>query len=110
MPRRIERVNELIQQQIAEIIQENIEAPGVFITITKVDTADNFYSAKVYFSVFPEEQSSKMLDLLIKHTKQLQWLLNRKLSMKFVPNIIFVPDAFSKEDIELQRLLNDDDK
>ena len=106
MSRRIEKLNELFRQEIASLVQEKIEAPEAFITITKVDTADNLYSAKVYFAVFPKEKANNILYLLKKNTKQLQWFLNRKLSMKFVPNIIFLLDNFSQEDIELQTLLD----
>ena len=88
---RILRINELIQQEISKIILKEVEAPeNSLITVSDVKTSDDLAHAKIWISVFPQKHSKKMLGYFLKNTGYLQKLLNRRLSMKFIPKIKFI--------------------
>ncbi len=106
MSSRINRVNELIKTSIAEIISREIELPpGVFATVTKVDTSRDLRYARVFVSVFPEKKFGKMMELLKKKVFLIQGILNKKLHMKPLPRIEFVGDRTEAEADIIEKLL-----
>ena len=52
MARRIERVNNLIRQELAELLRRQVKDPrlGNFITVTSVSTSPDFKYARIYVS------------------------------------------------------------
>ena len=53
MTRRTQRVNELLRQEISLVLQQKLSDPrlGSLISVTRVETAEDFQQAKVYVSV-----------------------------------------------------------
>lgn len=103
---RIDRINELIKETLASIIQEEVEiAPGVFLTVVKVDTSKDLRYARVFVSVFPENKFQKTIELLEKKIYMIQGALNKKLHMKPLPRIEFVADRTEVEADKIERLL-----
>ena len=91
---RIEKVNALIQEVLAELIaREFCESREVIISLTRVDASGNLQEAKVYVSVLPDQKQKSILGALNKRVQFFQAVLNRKLNMRPVPRIIFVADS-----------------
>jgi ribosome-binding factor A len=108
MSSRIQKVNELIKTSIAEIISREVEIPpGVFLTVTKVDTSSDLRYARVFVSVFPEKRSGKTMDHLKKNMYLIQGVLNKRLSMKPLPRIEFVSDKTEAEADKIEKLLKE---
>ena len=60
---RIDRINELIKETLAEIIRKKPILPlGVFVTVVKVDTSRDLRYARVFVSVFPEKKFGKTIE------------------------------------------------
>ena len=73
MSHRIEQINALLQQIIAEILIENIEfEPGVLATITRVDTAADLGHAKIFVSVLPIAKKKEALNKIKKSIFEIQ--------------------------------------
>jgi ribosome-binding factor A len=105
---RINRVNELIRSSIAEIISRELDMPpGVFLTVTKVDTSADLRYARVFVSVFPEKKFGKTMEYLKKKIYFIQGALNRKLSMKPLPRVEFVSDKTEAEADKIEKLLKE---
>ena len=103
---RIDRINELIKETLAYIIAEEIDlSPGIFVTVTKVDTSRDLRYARVFVSVFPENKFGEALRLLGKNIYSIQGKLNRKLSMKPLPRIDFVSDKTEAEADKIEKIL-----
>ena len=103
---RIDRINELIKETLASIIQEEAEVPpGVFLTLTKVDTSKDLRYARVFVSVFPEKKFGQTIELLGKRIYMIQGELNKKLHMKPLPRIEFVADKTEVEADKIEKLL-----
>jgi len=105
---RIDRVNELIRETLAEIVAREVEMPpGVFVTVVKVDTTRDLRYARVFVSVFPEKRFGKTLELFEKKIYLIQGLLNKKLHMKPLPRIEFVADKTEAEADKIEKILKD---
>lgn len=90
---RIEKINELIKQELAKILLENVEfEPGVIVTVLDAEVSDSLETANVWISVFPENKSEAVLGNLNAGIGKIQNLLNKKIVRKFVPKITFKID------------------
>jgi ribosome-binding factor A len=87
---RQKKINELIKRELNEILVKSFDFPlDCLVTILEVDTSADLSESKVYFSVFPLEQSLFAFNLLKKDIGVLQKALNRRLKMKIVPHLKF---------------------
>lgn len=105
MKDRISRVNSLMQEKIAEILQREIFIKDVFITVQNVDVSKDLKYAKIKISVIPFNQSKKVLDVLKKQLPNLQKILNQKITIKFVPKIRFVVDKIEEKVGRVEEIL-----
>jgi ribosome-binding factor A len=70
---------------------------NILVTIIRVKTARDFFSAKVYFSVFPEKETKKVILMLKNNIYELQQRLNKRLMMRPVPRIEFLKEKETQE-------------
>lgn len=92
MARRIEQVNEVLRQEIALIIERELELPGVMVTIIRVDCARELDSAKVWVSVLPDGQTGSALRQLRRRQGFIRHLLTKKVLWRRMPQLIFIFD------------------
>lgn len=108
MSHRISKINELLKQQISEIISRELNLkPGVFLTVSKVDTSKDLRYTRIFISIFPEREINYALETLKKETYLIQGKLNKKLFIKIVPKIEFAVDHTESKADEVEKLLND---
>lgn len=90
MSRRIDKINELIRQRVAEIISRRLSLkPGVFVTVTGVDTSPDIRYTRLSVSVLPENQSRYAIKTLENESFAIQKELNSALKTKFRPQLSF---------------------
>jgi ribosome-binding factor A len=93
MSHRLEKVNDLIRDSVAQIIAKHLSIKkGVFVSVAKVDTSKDLRYARVFISVFPKENQLYVEKTLRKEIYDIQGLLNKSLSMRPLPRIKFVYD------------------
>src|SRR3989344_3354364 len=93
MSQRTEQVGSLLTQHINEILLRDLEPPiGCLVTISRTEAAPDLKTAKVFVSVLPEKMSGTALQALRRQAGHIQGILNKKLSLKFVPRITWVYD------------------
>jgi ribosome-binding factor A len=92
MKNRIERVNRLVKEKIADILLKEIFVESVLITVQGVDTSKDLKYTKIKVSVMPFNQSERVLDILEKKAPNIQKQLNAIIKIKFVPRIKFEID------------------
>ena len=106
MSNRIDKINELIQHNIAEIITQELDLKsGVFVTVAKVDTTSDLRYTRVFVSIFPEKEMDYAMKTLEKEIYRIQGMLNKKLSMKPLPRIEFKLDLTESKADEIEKLL-----
>jgi len=93
MSHRIERVNQLIRQEISELLQREIKDPRLsqFIAVTEVTTSPDLRHAKVYISFISSNQQQKQdaLDALAGASSFFRKELTRKLRLRRIPELSF---------------------
>lgn len=107
MSYRLEKINELIKRELAEILlKEGDFAPDVLVTVLDVQTTLDLRQAAVTFSVLPTAESTRILDNLSARIFFLQQRLNKKLKMHPVPQIKFVLNKTEAEGQRTEELLH----
>jgi len=92
MAHRIERVNNLIRQEISELLQRQVKDPrlGSFVAITEVSTSPDLRYAKVFVSrIGSEEEKRETLKVLAAASGFLRNELARRLRMRRIPELNF---------------------
>ena len=108
---RIERVSELVKQQISEILLElNLTGCG-FVTVTSAAVSPDLKEGRVYVSVIgTAEQKKRALLLFEQQHGHIQRELARRIVLKYTPRMKFLLDETESEAQRIESLLNELDK
>jgi ribosome-binding factor A len=103
------KVNSLLQKEMAEVIQ--LEGrhllPGGLITVTGVRVSPDLGIAKVYVSLFPVKDKKAALERIREHSHQFRGSLGRRIGkqVRIVPELLFYLDDSLDRQEEIDRLL-----
>ncbi len=108
MSRRTERVNELLREEIADLLQSDLRDPriGGLVTVTSVDVSPDLRHALAFVSVLgtEEERASTMRGL--DHARPfLRRELSRRLKLRYTPDVSFVSDTSMERAQEMTDLM-----
>lgn len=105
IPHRLPRINELLQQIIGEAIQKFIDFPqGIFVTVSRVETAENLSVAHIFLTVYPAEKLTLAESIIKKYMDTIQRDVNAHLRIKRIPRIKF---HIAGPNEELEKILDD---
>src|SRR3989344_314269 len=105
---RAKKFNELLKKELGKIVFEFLDVkPGALVTITRVLTATNLFSATVFISIYPLYEAGAIMDKLNRAIYRVQQLLNKKLKVRPVPKIIFKRDKNPEEAGEIEKILEE---
>lgn len=106
MRQRILRINQLIKLLLSEIILKEIELEkGTLVTLTRVKTSPDLSESQVFVSVWPKEKEKEIFKILNKNTRLFQKILNKKLTIKKIPRIIFAKEKVTSEAAKIEEIL-----
>jgi len=109
MSQRTDRLDSQIRQELMQLLQREMKDPRIgFATVTRVETARDLGSAKVWVSVLgtPEEQEAALKAL----TDAAPWLrrqLGSRLTVRHVPQLVIRHDDSIEAGDRVLRLLNE---
>lgn len=105
---RSRRVAEQIQRELAVLIQQELKDPRLgMLTISAVEVSKDMSVAKVFVTVFNEEQDrKKTLEALHHATGFLQHELGRLMSLRIIPKLHFVYDESIVRGAQLSALID----
>ncbi len=109
MSHRIERINNLIRQEISELLQRQVKDPrlGTFIAVTEVSTSPDLKSAKVFVSrISNQEEKEETMQALEAAAGFLRKSLMKNLRLRRVPDLYFYWDDSIERADRLFRLLD----
>lgn len=104
MSKRIEKINKLLQKEVAQILSSQIDFGKSFVTITNVKTMRDLQECKILITVFPQEDEKRVLKLLKGNIWQLQKTINKRLKMRPVPKIHFEIDEGMKNLYKIDKI------
>ncbi|NCO38453.1 MAG: ribosome-binding factor A [Armatimonadetes bacterium CG_4_10_14_3_um_filter_66_18] len=106
---RLERVDELVRQQVGEIITTMLRDPRVgFATVTDAKTSPDLRHARVFVSAYGgDEERESCLEGLRSAAAFIRGELGRRVSLRNVPELAFVVDDSAERAQRLERVFHD---
>jgi ribosome-binding factor A len=109
MTRRTERINDLLQEEISELLRRQIKDPrldALVITVTEVDVSPDLRQAKVFVSVMgSEEEQSEAFRALHNASAFLRRELHKRLRLRRTPELAFRRDDSLERAARIDALL-----
>lgn len=107
--RRQERISEFLKEQISQVILHKLSDPRLgFVTVTKVETAPDIKSAKVYISVLGDDAVVRRTMRGLENSKgYIQAEVASKLSTRYSPVFSFYLDSSLKQSLHISKLLSE---
>jgi len=109
MAHRIERINNLIRQEISQLLQRQIKDPRLssFIAVTEVDTSPDLKYAKIFVScISSDEEKQEILSALAAASGFLRNELTRRLRLRHIPELSFQWDDSIERGAHLLELID----
>jgi ribosome-binding factor A len=103
------RVNNLLRDEIASIIQRDLEDPDIgFVTITGVQVSADLRAAKVFVSVLGDATAKRdSMHALSRGRFFIRGLLQDRLDLRRTPQLIFQLDETAEKAEQLSRVLRE---
>ncbi|EEQ48647.1 ribosome-binding factor A [Selenomonas flueggei ATCC 43531] len=105
----MEKVQELMKQEISDIIFNELKDPRIgFVTVTSVACTEDLREAKIYVSVMGDEKKAR--DTLNGLNSSLGFVrreIGKRIRLRFTPEISFALDTSLNYSDHIQRLLNE---
>ena len=94
---RQKKFNNLIQQELASLLQDYIKEGSIsnlMISVTKALVSPDLSLAKIYLSIFPSEKALIVLDNISNNSSKIKHDLSQKLKnqIRKIPKLIFLLD------------------
>lgn len=105
--KRSDRVAQLLQRQLAVLIQKEVKDPRLpgFITVSAAEVSKDLGHAKIYFTVFNGDPSIAE-SVLNTAAAYLRSLLAKQLTLRTVPQLHFIHDKSIEYGSRLSRLID----
>ena len=107
--RRIERINELLREEISLLIMTELKDPRInsIVTIVAVDTSPDFRRSTIRFSSLDNESDREMTSSGLNSSAGfLRKKLRERLSLRAIPELEFQFDDSIQQNIRLSQLID----
>ena len=106
--KRSQRVQELLLEEISNLIQHGLKDPRIgFVTVTQIELSDNLKHAKVFVSIFgDDQQKADTLEGLNSAKGYIRGHLGKALHLKFIPGLDFKLDTSAEEVERINRIIH----
>ncbi|MGI6576373.1 MAG: 30S ribosome-binding factor RbfA [bacterium] len=105
---RMQRIQEAYKEELSELIQRQLKDPRIgFVSITDVNITSDLRQAKVYVSVFGNEEAKKRTMAGLERARNyLRLEIGRRIRLRYTPELIFVLDESIEKGVHLKELLD----
>lgn len=105
MTQRVEKVRELVRQEVAKMILETIPQDFGLVTVTEVEISPDFKNAKIFVSCYEEKNQKQVLKKLSEESIDFQRILGDKLKMRYTPKLEYSIDTSLDKINKIEELL-----
>ncbi len=107
--RRMDRVNQLILEEVAEVVQNELSDPAIgFVTVVAVRTAPDLSRTTVHVSVLGDAEAQEASIRALAHAAPfVRKAIAPRLKIRAVPKIEFELDHTAETATRISRLLHD---
>lgn len=108
MNQRLERVAQLIRDEIAQMLRRDIHDPLIgFVTITGVEISSDLRHGKVFFSVIGDEQQVKdSIKGVMRARKYINARLSETIELRYIPRLRFIYDETALKAQRMDEMLD----
>ena len=109
---RIEKLQELIKQEMSKMLLREIKDPRIgFVTVTEVEMTGDLREAKIYVSIMGgEEKIKESLEGLQSALGFIRREIGQRVRLRFTPEISFALDTSLDYSEHIQKILLDIEK
>lgn len=107
---RIGRINEEIKKEISNIVRDEISDPRLtaMVSVTKVEVTSDLRYAKVFVSLFGNDESQKeSLEALKSSAGFIRREVGHRINLRYTPEIILELDNSIEQGMHINTLLSD---
>ena len=101
-PDRMPRINELLKEELAQLVQK--ETQGKFVTIISIETAKDLKNATVWISTL-DKNPKEIIEHLNDSTHEFQHELGQKLDLRYIPKLYFKIDKSGEHAQRIDEIL-----
>ncbi len=109
MPRRLDKVNELLRREIGTVVQRDYEWGGRLVTIGAVEVTQDLKEGKVWVGVLGGD-ANPVVEKLNRDHGSIQTRVMKRVVLKSTPVLRFVHDSSVERGIDIVNLLDEVDK
>ena len=111
MTRRIEKVADLLQSEIAELLRREVKHPALseaMLSITRVEVSPDLHAARIHVSLMGDQaREAEVFQALERTEPFLHRELVKRLRMRTIPRLRFFPDHSIAEGDRLTTLMRE---
>ena len=107
MERRIQRVAELLKQQLSIMIKESLPEDLGIVTVTTVEVSGDIKNATVYVSCLEKTREREILKKLEEKIREFQHILGRNLKLRYTPKLTYKFDRSLEQINRVEEILED---
>ena len=98
-----------MKQEISTIVQKDFEFKDMLVTVSDVEVTQDLREAKVFVSVLGGNMNS-VLEKLSKGKSNIQRQVNKRITLRCTPVLIFRGDTSAERGVTIVNLLEEVDK
>lgn len=105
---RTDRISEEVRREVDKIIREEISDPRVagMFSVTRADVTRDLRYAKVYVSIFEEDNRKPMMAALKKAAGFVRFHLGKRMDLRYTPEILFELDTNIEYGVRIASVIN----
>ena len=109
MSQRLDRINQLLKQEISTIVQKDFEWKDMLVTISDVEVTQDMREAKVFVSVLGGNMNA-VLEKLTQGKGKIQSQVNKRVTLRCTPVLMFRGDTSAERGVGIVNLLDEVDQ
>lgn len=110
MKRRLQKINSLLREVIAQIIKQELPHRGVeeAVVVQSVETTADLFRAKVYISILVGHEERVVLGKLRKMAGYIGRIASKKVRLRHFPSLEFILDTAVSDYLQMEQILDHD--
>lgn len=107
MSQRLDKINELMKREISSVIQKEFQFKDALVTVSDVEITDDLREGKVFISVLGAVKMEKVLEKLTSKKSVIQSHINKRVTLRCTPVLMFRPDTSAERGVGIVNLLDE---
>ncbi|MFA5386314.1 MAG: ribosome-binding factor A [Candidatus Paceibacterota bacterium] len=108
MNHRIERLNELVKEELGKMFLKELDFENVLVTIMTVEISDDLVDARIKVNVMPLTKFNEVAEILRQNRNHLRFLLMKRIKIRQIPQLNFEINEQPEKASEVEKIFSND--